>query len=99
MNAAVLLQKPLLIEGEPGTGKTLLAYEIAQSPGKPLYTCHVQSTASAQQGLYEYDAVSRLRDSPLGDRDSNRVGDLVNYIKKGKLWEAFESEEQAVSVD
>lgn len=96
VNAAILLQKPLLIKGEPGTGKTLLAYEIAQSLGKPLYTWHVKSTTSAHQGLYEYDAVSRLRDSQLGDRDSNRVGDLTNYIKKGKLWEAFESEEQAV---
>ncbi|RYC70301.1 MULTISPECIES: AAA family ATPase [Spirosoma] len=95
VNAAVQLQKPLLIKGEPGTGKTLLAYEIAQSLGKPLYTWHVKSTTSAQQGLYEYDAVSRLRDSQLGD-GSNRVGDLAHYIRKGKLWQAFESEEQAV---
>lgn len=93
VNAAIQLQRPLLIKGEPGTGKTLLAYEVAQSLGKPLYTWHVKSTTSAQQGLYEYDAVSRLRDSQLGD---GRVGDLANYIRKGKLWEAFESDEQAV---
>lgn len=98
VNAAVQLQKPLLIKGEPGTGKTLLAFEVARSLGKPLYTWHVKSTTSAQQGLYEYDAVSRLRDSQLTDRglDSARINDLANYIKKGKLWEAFESEEQAV---
>ncbi|KAB7728089.1 AAA family ATPase [Rudanella paleaurantiibacter] len=98
VNAAVLLQKPLLIKGEPGTGKTLLAFEVARSLGKPLYTWHVKSTTSAQQGLYEYDAVSRLRDSQLADRglESARINDLSNYIRKGKLWEAFESEEQAV---
>ncbi|WP_460975473.1 AAA family ATPase [Spirosoma knui] len=95
VNAAIQLQKPLLIKGEPGTGKTLLAYEIAQALGKPLFTWHVKSTTSAHQGLYEYDAVSRLRDSQLGD-GSGRVSDLANYIRKGKLWEAFESEEQAV---
>ncbi|QHV99171.1 AAA family ATPase [Spirosoma endbachense] len=93
VNASIQLQKPLLIKGEPGTGKTLLAYEIAQALGKPLYTWHIKSTTSAQQGLYEYDAVSRLRDSQLG---SERIGDIEAYIKKGKLWEAFESEEQAV---
>jgi MoxR-like ATPase len=93
VNASIQLQKPLLIKGEPGTGKTLLAYEIAQALGKPLYTWHVKSTTSAHQGLYEYDAVSRLRDSQFG---SDRVGDLENYIRKGKLWEAFESDEQAV---
>ncbi|QJW89701.1 MoxR family ATPase [Spirosoma taeanense] len=93
VNAAMQLQKPLLIKGEPGTGKTLLAYEIAQSLGKPLYTWHVKSTTSAQQGLYEYDAVSRLRDSQLGD---GKVGELSHYIRKGKLWEAFEADEQAV---
>jgi MoxR-like ATPase len=93
VNAAVALQKPLLIKGEPGTGKTLLAFEVARALQKPLYTWHVKSTTLAQQGLYEYDAVSRLRDSQLGDRD---VSNLENYIKKGKLWEAFESEEQAV---
>lgn len=98
VNAAVQLQKPLLIKGEPGTGKTLLAYEVARSLNKPLYTWHVKSTTSAHQGLYEYDAVSRLRDSQLADRglNSDRINDLANYIKKGKLWEAFESEEQAV---
>ncbi|MFD2572010.1 AAA family ATPase [Spirosoma soli] len=95
VNAAIQLQKPLLIKGEPGTGKTLLAYEIAQALKKPLYTWHVKSTTSAQQGLYEYDAVSRLRDSQLGD-EGGRLSDLTNYIKKGKLWEAFESDEQAV---
>jgi len=93
VNAAIHLQKPLLIKGEPGTGKTLLAYEIAQALGKPLYTWHVKSTTSAQQGLYEYDAVSRLRDSQLG---SDRIETIEAYIKKGKLWEAFESDEQAV---
>ncbi len=93
VNASIQLQKPLLIKGEPGTGKTLLAYEIAQSLGKPLYTWHVKSTTSAHQGLYEYDAVSRLRDSQLG---TERVGNLENYIRKGKLWEAFESDAQAV---
>ncbi|GAA4450334.1 MoxR family ATPase [Nibrella saemangeumensis] len=93
VNAAIQLQKPLLIKGEPGTGKTLLAYEVARSLQKPLYTWHVKSTTTAQQGLYEYDAVSRLRDSQLGD---SRVGDLATYIRKGKLWEAFESDEQAV---
>jgi MoxR-like ATPase len=93
VNASIQLQKPLLIKGEPGTGKTLLAYEIAQSLGRPLYTWHVKSTTSAHQGLYEYDAVSRLRDSQFA---SDRVGNLENYIRKGKLWEAFESEVQAV---
>ncbi len=98
VNAAVALQKPLLIKGEPGTGKTLLAFEVAKALQKPLYTWHVKSTTLAQQGLYEYDAVSRLRDSQLADRGDglNRVSDLANYIKKGKLWEAFESDEQAV---
>ena len=93
VNASIQLQKPLLIKGEPGTGKTLLAYEIAQSLGKPLYTWHVKSTTSAHQGLYEYDAVSRLRDSQFG---SERVGNIENYIRKGQLWKAFESDEQAV---
>lgn len=100
VNAAMQLQKPLLIKGEPGTGKTLLAYEVARSLAKPLFTWHVKSTTSAQQGLYEYDAVSRLRDSQLTDRTNeagaDRVNDLANYIKKGKIWDAFESEEQAV---
>ncbi len=93
VNASVSLQKPLLIKGEPGTGKTLLAYEVAKALDKKLITWHIKSTTSAQQGLYEYDAVSRLRDSQLGDE---RVHDIANYIKKGKLWEAFEAEEQLV---
>ena len=93
VNAAIQLQKPLLIKGEPGTGKTLLAYEIAQSLGKPLHTWHVKSTTSAHQGLYDYDAVSRLRDSQFG---SDRVGNIENYIRKGQLWQAFESDGQAV---
>lgn len=93
VNAAVHLQKPLLVKGEPGTGKTLLAHEIATAMGKRIFTWHVKSTTVAQQGLYEYDAVSRLRDSQLG---SDRVGDIANYIKRGQVWEAFESEEQVV---
>ena len=93
VNASIQLQKPLLIKGEPGTGKTLLAYEIAQSLGKPLYTWHVKSTTSAHQGLYDYDAVSRLRDSQFG---SDRVGNIENYVRKGQLWKAFDSDEQAV---
>lgn len=93
VNAAIQLQKPLLIKGEPGTGKTLLAFEIAKALNKPLITWHVKSTTTAQQGLYEYDAVSRLRDSQLGNE---KVKDISNYINKGKLWEAFESEEQSV---
>jgi MoxR-like ATPase len=86
VNAAIALERPLLIKGEPGTGKTLLAEEIAQAVGAPLIAWHIKSTSKAQQGLYEYDAVSRLRDSQLGDA---RVGDIRNYIKRGKLWEAF----------
>jgi MoxR-like ATPase len=93
VNAAVTLERPLLIKGEPGTGKTLLAEEVARALGKPLYQWHIKSTTKAQQGLYEYDAVSRLRDSQLGDQ---RVGDIANYIVKGVLWQAFESAEQAV---
>lgn len=93
VNAAVHLQKPLLVKGEPGTGKTLLAHEIATAMGMRIFTWHVKSTTVAQQGLYEYDAVSRLRDSQLG---SDRVGDIANYIKRGQVWEAFESEEQVV---
>ena len=93
VNAAVTLERPLLIKGEPGTGKTMLAEEIAQSLGKPLIRWHIKSTSKAQQGLYEYDAVSRLRDSQLGD---NRVESIENYIRPGKLWEAFTSEQQAV---
>src|SRR6056297_1445635 len=93
VNAAVELQRPLLIKGEPGTGKTMLAEEVAQGLGKPLIQWHIKSTTKAQQGLYEYDAVSRLRDSQLGDE---KVYDIANYIKRGKLWEAFAAEEQAV---
>jgi MoxR-like ATPase len=93
VNAAVALQRPLLIKGEPGTGKTMLAEEIARALGKPLLQWHIKSTTKAQQGLYEYDAVSRLRDSQLGD---SRVHDIRNYIRKGRLWEAFEAPEQAV---
>lgn len=93
VNASITLQRPLLIKGEPGTGKTMLAFEVAEALGKELITWHVKSSTTAQQGLYEYDAVSRLRDSQLGDE---RVNDISNYIKKGKLWEAFESDEQVV---
>ena len=93
VNAAVTLQRPLLIKGEPGTGKTLLAEEVAQALGMPLMQWHVKSTTKAQQGLYEYDAVSRLRDSQLGNEKVNDVG---NYIKKGKLWQAFDADERVV---
>ena len=93
VNAAVTLGRPLLIKGEPGTGKTQLAQEIARSLDRPLYEWHIKSTTKAQQGLYEYDAVSRLRDSQLGDE---RVAEISNYIVKGTLWRAFDSEQQAV---
>jgi len=93
VDASVALQRPLLIKGEPGTGKTMLAEEIALALGKPLIRWHIKSTSKAQQGLYEYDAVSRLRDSQLGD---GRVEDIKNYIRPGKLWEAFTAQEQAV---
>ena len=93
VNAAVTLQRPLLIKGEPGTGKTMLAQEVADSLGKPLISWHIKSTTKAQQGLYEYDAVSRLRDSQLGD---DKVHDISNYIKPGKIWQAFHSDEQAI---
>jgi MoxR-like ATPase len=93
VNASVALEKPLLIKGEPGTGKTMLAFEIAKALDKKLLTWHIKSTTSAQQGLYEYDAVSRLRDSQLGEE---KVNDIANYIIKGQLWEAFESEEQVI---
>jgi MoxR-like ATPase len=93
VNAAVTLARPLLIKGEPGTGKTQLAQEVSLALRKPLHEWHVKSTSKAQQGLYEYDAVSRLRDSQLGDP---RVHDIRNYIVKGKLWEAFDSEVQPV---
>ena len=93
VNASIALQKPLIVKGEPGTGKTLLAEEIAASLNKKLISWNVKSTTTAQQGLYEYDAVSRLRDSQLGDE---KVNDIKNYIVKGKLWEAFDSEEQVI---
>ena len=93
VNASVTLERPLLIKGEPGTGKTLLAIEVAESLGKRLIEWHIKSTTKATQGLYEYDAVTRLRDSQLGDK---RVKDISNYINKGKLWEAFEADEQVV---
>ena len=93
VNAAIVLERPLLVKGEPGTGKTVLAEEIAAALKAPLITWHVKSTTKAAQGLYEYDAVSRLRDSQLGDP---RVSDIRNYIRKGKLWEAFESETRPV---
>ena len=93
VNAAVTLERPILIKGEPGTGKTQLAQEVAQSLGKPLFEWHIKSTTKAQQGLYEYDAVARLRDSQLGD---DRVHDISNYIIRGKVWEAFASDEQPV---
>ncbi|HUB45399.1 MAG TPA: MoxR family ATPase [Acetobacteraceae bacterium] len=93
VNAAVTLQRPLLIKGEPGTGKTVLAHEVAQALGLELIEWHIKSTTKAQQGLYEYDAVSRLRDGQLGDP---RVHDIANYIVRGKLWDAFESGEPVV---
>ena len=93
VNASIVLERPLLIKGEPGTGKTVLAEEVAKALDAPLITWHIKSTTKAQQGLYEYDAVSRLRDSQLGDK---RVSDISNYIKRGKLWEAFTSEKRPV---
>lgn len=93
VNAAVTLQRPILIKGEPGTGKTQLAMEVARALERPLYEWHIKSTTKAQQGLYDYDAVARLRDSQLGD---DRVHDIANYIVRGKVWEAFESEVQPV---
>jgi len=93
VNASIALQRPLLIKGEPGTGKTVLAHEVAKAIGAPLIEWHIKSTTKAQQGLYEYDAVSRLRDSQLGDE---RVKDISNYIKRGKLWDAFTAEQRPV---
>jgi MoxR-like ATPase len=93
VNAAIALQRPLLIKGEPGTGKTVLAHEVAKAIGAPLIEWHIKSTTKAQQGLYEYDAVSRLRDSQLGDE---RVKDIKQYIKRGKLWDAFTAAERPV---
>jgi MoxR-like ATPase len=93
VNAAITLQRPLLIKGEPGTGKTVLAHEVAKALKAPLIEWHIKSTTKAQQGLYEYDAVSRLRDSQLGD---GRVQDIANYIKRGKLWDAFTHDERPV---
>jgi MoxR-like ATPase len=93
VNAALALERPLLVKGEPGTGKTLLAEEVARALGRPLYQWHVKSTTKAQQGLYEYDAVSRLRDSQLGD---GRVADIGHYIKRGVLWDAFASDVPSV---
>ena len=93
VNAAVTLERPLLVKGEPGTGKTELAKQVANSLGLELYEWNIKSTTKAQQGLYEYDAVSRLRDSQLGDK---KVEEVKNYIKKGKLWQAFESDEKVV---
>ena len=93
VNAAIVLERPLLVKGEPGTGKTVLAEEVAKALDAPLLTWHIKSTTKAQQGLYEYDAVSRLRDSQLGD---TRVSDISNYIKRGKLWDAFTSEKRPV---
>jgi MoxR-like ATPase len=93
VNAAIALERPLLVKGEPGTGKTILAHEVARAIGRPLVAWHIKSTTKAQQGLYEYDAVARLRDGQLGEA---RVHDIANYIVKGKLWEAFEAEEPPV---
>ena len=93
VNAAIVLERPLLIKGEPGTGKTVLAHEVARAIDTPLLEWHIKSTTKAQQGLYEYDAVSRLRDSQLGDE---RVHDIKNYIKRGKLWDAFTADQRPV---
>ena len=93
VNAAITLERPLLVKGEPGTGKTMLAEEVARALNRPLFQWHIKSTAKAQQGLYEYDAVSRLRDSQLGDA---KVHDIKNYIVRGVLWQAFESDVPAI---
>ena len=91
VNAAIALEKPLLVKGEPGTGKTELARQISESLGLKIIEWNIKSTTKAQQGLYEYDAVSRLRDSQLGDK---KIEDISNYIKKGKIWNAFETKER-----
>ena len=96
VNAAITLQRPLLVKGEPGTGKTMLAETVAAALGLPLLQWHIKSTTKAQQGLYEYDAVSRLRDSQLGGEHGNRVHDISNYIVKGVLWQAFSAESPTV---
>ena len=96
VNAAITLQRPLLVKGEPGTGKTVLAIEVAKALGVPLIEWHIKSTTKAHQGLYEYDAVMRLRDSQLGDPRSTNI---ENYIRKGKLWEAFESDDAILLID
>ena len=93
VNAAITLERPIIVKGEPGTGKTMLAHEVAQAIGCEIITWHIKSTTKAQQGLYEYDAVTRLRDSQLGDE---KVKDIKNYISKGKLWNAFENEKRPV---
>ena len=93
VNAAIILERPLLVKGEPGTGKTVLAREIAQALGAPIIEWHIKSTTKAQQGLYEYDAVARLRDSQLGEK---KVHDISNYIRRGKLWEAFTADQRPV---
>src|SRR5262249_48918502 len=93
VNAAIKLERPLLVKGEPGTGKTMLAIEVAKAIGAPLIEWHIKSTTKAVQGLYEYDAVMRLRDSQLGDA---RSADISNYIKRGKLWDAFESPQRPI---
>ena len=93
VNASISLERPLLVKGEPGTGKTVLAEEIAKALDMPIITWHIKSTTKAQQGLYEYDAITRLRDSQLGDE---RVKDVKNYIKKGKLWDAFDSDKRPI---
>src|SRR5579864_2336013 len=93
VNAAIALERPLLVKGEPGTDKTVLAYEVAKALNAPLITWHIKSTTKAAQGLYEYDAVTRLRDSQLGDE---RVKDVKNYIRQGKLWDAFDADERPV---